>query len=359
MTTARVTSPKPALFGLTHANRNFASKDAWGKNKFNSSFPASLACYMHARQIKPIYMTLNEQGKLVKGYIDVPTLFKADPLGDEIFYSFETEYAPYNQLVVAPVPRIDLVTTRRSDTLNLRGLEIKLTALPDNSTHHLSDDQYGCELVVRPDTIVYLALSIALVFKENRQELAALLRANPIDIVDWGDTDEILPLIPRMASALQQVMRYNTDLQEPLVMQPIWKTEGKSANLHQDAYDIFVWSNFAFTEMFFRVTQNEIRRVTRAARSIVWLMKMLLDFADDGQINHERVTYELSHSTRTDKAFSVPGTITHPLMASDELQTPRIKREETRNIILNGGHLLLSPERRLDAVLLSTPNLFE
>lgn len=45
-------------------------------------------------------------------------------------------------------------------------------------------------------------------------------------------------------------------------------------------------------------------------------------------------------------------------MKSDELLKPRIKKEEIKNIILGGGHLLLSPERRFDAALVSTPDLF-
>ncbi|MDQ6961476.1 MAG: hypothetical protein Q9M28_02945 [Mariprofundaceae bacterium] len=33
---------EPRLFGLSKTNRCFSKKEDWGKNKFNSSFPASL-----------------------------------------------------------------------------------------------------------------------------------------------------------------------------------------------------------------------------------------------------------------------------------------------------------------------------
>ena len=33
---------KPNLFGLNNTNRDFSLKETWGKNQFNSSFPASL-----------------------------------------------------------------------------------------------------------------------------------------------------------------------------------------------------------------------------------------------------------------------------------------------------------------------------
>ena len=46
-------------------------------------------------------------------------------------------------------------------------------------------------------------------------------------------------------------------------------------------------------------------------------------------------------------------------MTSDELTTPRIKKDEIKNIILGGGEQFLSPERRFDAIILNTPNLFD
>ncbi len=350
---------QPNLFGLNHSNRDFRKPAEWGKNKFTSSFPAALACYMFARNIRPVYMILNSQGQLVKSSISVDQVFKIDPLGDDSFYAFETEYSPYRQLVTGKVPRIDLVMMRRSDSLNLTGLEMKLTALPDNSTHHLPENKYGCEIVVRPDTIVYLALSIALVFKEDRTALYALLQDDALKITNWRDTEELLPLIPRMAAVLNRVMIQHATRQEPLILQPIWKTEGKAMRLHQNAFDMFVWSNFAFTKIFFYVAESDAkaRRMSRQARSIVWLMKMLLDFAVEGQID-SRITNEVSHGSRTDKAFSVPGRITHDFMASPELFAPRIKRDEVKQIILGGGQTLLSPERRLDAVLVNMPELF-
>ena len=52
-----------------------------------------------------------------------------------------------------------------------------------------------------------------------------------------------------------------------------------------------------------------------------------------------------------------------PLVVSklprDELLNPRIKKEEISKIILNGGHKMLSPERRFDAAILSNAYLFK
>ncbi len=36
----------PGLFGQRHASRDYTQEKFWGKNQFNSSFPASLVAYM-------------------------------------------------------------------------------------------------------------------------------------------------------------------------------------------------------------------------------------------------------------------------------------------------------------------------
>ena len=85
---------------------------------------------------------------------------------------------------------------------------------------------------------------------------------------------------------------------------------------------------------------------------------MLHDFSRDGQVNHARIIDSLSYNTKNDKAFSVNGMVTQQLMESPELVKPRIHKEEIRYIILGNGQDLLSPERRLDAAILSTTGLF-
>jgi len=37
---------KPFLFGIKHSNRDFSDRNTWGKNQFNSSFPAALSAYL-------------------------------------------------------------------------------------------------------------------------------------------------------------------------------------------------------------------------------------------------------------------------------------------------------------------------
>lgn len=348
----------PGLFGLGNSNRDFTKRRNWGKNIFNNAFPAALACYMHHQNIQPIYLTLSHQKELAQATIGVTDLFGISPLEPDVYFAFESDFVPYQPLVINNLPRADLVILNESSGTCISTLEIKLTALPDNSTSHLSDDQYGCELVIRPDTIVYLALSIAWSFKNNRSELRNVFEQLP-SISDWADIAAISPVVYVMADILDEFMLSYLHLQRPLVLQPIWKTEGKRLHLHQDALDIFVWSNFAFTRLFFRDAGQARKRLSRGARSIVWLTKMLVDYAQTGRINHQQVIDSMSFNTMNDKAFAANGRVTYNFMRSEELTRPRIKRDEIRNIVLGGGEDFLSPERRLDAAILNTPGLFE
>ena len=154
----------PTLFGLNQSNTNkdFSQAKAWGKNSFNNCFPIALLCYMQSQNIAPIYLTLGESWNIVPKKIDVNSVFGHAYDSDDIYFAFEYTYGQNQQFVKGTLPRIDLVVMDNSNSESpwLRALEIKLTALPDNSTCNLSEEQYGCELVVRPNTITHLTLDI-------------------------------------------------------------------------------------------------------------------------------------------------------------------------------------------------------
>jgi len=359
---SNINNGKPGLFGITCSNRDFSQAQAWGKNQFNSSFPASLASFLAHKGFENIYLYLDKDMNVCHGKISTESLFGISPQSGELFFSFEAQYTPYQRLVIGTLPRVDLVTQSRSDGLCLRPIEIKLTALPDNSTCSLSDNLYGCEIVVRPDTIVYLACSIAEKFINERDKLDKLI-GNKFDaIYDFTDADVIIPYINEMVLAVDRIILAKMDHQSPLLMQPIWKTEGKSPRLAKQCLDVFVWSNFAFTRLFIGVAKIELLqrsiKITRQIRSLIWLFKMLYDFSKTGQIDHRKTIDELSYNTKNDKAFSVNGKVTHKYMNCVELENPRIPSNDIRKIILGGGQDLLSPERRFDAIICNSSDLF-
>lgn len=357
-----MTAIKPGLYGVKHSNRDFNQAETWGKNQFNSSFPVGLTNFLASKNLENVYLYLDENLQVKHKYISANQLYGIEADAEDLFFCFESPYTPYQQLVVGALPRVDLVTQLRSNAQCLRPLEIKLTALPDHSTCHLSETDYGCEIVIRPDTIVYLACSIAVNFKDNKKKLSTLIGDKFDNITDWTDGVSVWSYITDMIAAIDRIVLSVLDKQEPLLMQPVWKTNGKSPQLADDCLDVFVWSNFAFTQLFVDVARGELSegasRISRQVRTIVWLFKMLYDFARKGQINHHKIIDELSYNTKNDKAFAANGRITHKYMACEELTKPRIEKQEIQKIILGDGQRLLSPERRFDAIIYNSPELF-
>ena len=95
----------PGLFGIKKSNRDFSLKRSWGKNQFNSAFPAALACYFFKRELKAAYLRLDKELSVTVGEIKISDVFGINPLAEDAFYAFESPYSPYQSLVVDDLPR--------------------------------------------------------------------------------------------------------------------------------------------------------------------------------------------------------------------------------------------------------------
>ena len=350
---------RPRLFGIKNSNRNFTQKNSWSKNQFNTSFPASLSSYLSHKNIENNYIVLGKDLKVKHSFLSTTELFGINPDRENIFYAFESIHNPFQSFVIGTLPRVDLVI-QDMDGNCLSGIEVKLTALPDNATCDFFENKFGTEIVIRPDTIVYLACSIAQNFKDKINELKSYFHEKFDKISDWSEINNVLPFIKEMVSILDKISSNLIDNQKPIVMQPIWKTEGKSPRLTENCLDIFVWSDLGFMQLFLDAGrgEKELTKINRQVRTIVWLFKMLFEFSKSGQFDHHRIIDELSYNTKNDKAFAVSGMVTHPYMSSKNLTKPRITKAELKNIILGGGQNLLSPERRFDTIIYNSPELF-
>ncbi len=348
---------KPSLFGLNKSNRDFTKKDAWGKNQFNSSFPAALCCYMFQQGLPANYLFMGAQ-KLEVKTIGVDSLFGLAPTHPDIYFAFEAAYAPFQKYVIGTLPRTDLIIQNETTGACIRGLEIKLTALPDHVTCDFDDAKYGSEIVVRPDSIVYLACSIAALLDES---LKQKILASKIVISDWSDAAEVLPKVGMVLREIEKILKAIESKQSPFLMQPVWKTMGKSPMLAENCLDVFVWSDAGFCWFITQIANADesATRITRQSRSAIWFYKMILDYVSDGRFDHEKIIDELSYNTKNDKAFASSGNVTNVYMACANLTEPRIKKEAIKKIILGDGQNLLSPERRFDAILFNSPELFD
>ena len=302
---------KPGLFGQKYSSRDYTKEYFWGKNQFNSSFPASLVAYMYSKGVNPVYLCIDKNNKLKHDAISGSDLFGINPLSEDAFYNFEAGYSAYEKFYTGDREKIDLVMVNRSTNESLIGLEIKLTALPDNTTKKFNEDKYSCEIVMRPPTICFLACSICEAYEKRQNRLRELIRGVP-QISHWEDADSVAPHYKEIEDAVLRVSADMWKYQKPLIVQPVWKTEEGRMRLADDCLDVFVWSNLATLQMCVQEEHGKGKSISRF------------------QKNH-------SYGNANDKAFSLPGTRSYKFLKSDELLHPRIKKNEIKNIILGGG----------------------
>ncbi|MFL1707541.1 HindVP family restriction endonuclease [Campylobacter sp. MOP7] len=348
---------KPGLFGLQKTNRDFTSKDCWGKNQFNSSFPTALMCYMFSKGIKPIYISVKDDFSIEHIEMGVDKIFGINPLSENVYFSFETTHAKYQRYFIGTFPRNDVTLLDEPTGNGISSFEIKLTALPDNQTCMLKDDLFGTELVIRPDTIIYQAAMI--IDSIGDAAITSIYKNKYDDILDWSIAKNVIPFVEQMVADFYEIVKKQVEKQRPLIIQPIWKTKGKNPILANDCLDVFVWSTYSMSKLFLPDPGKDITSINRQTRTLVWFTKMIIDYLKNGKFAGFKIIDELSFNTKNDKAFAISGLGTHPFMKSDALHCPRIKKKEIKNIILGGGQKLLSPERRFDAIICNTPNLFD
>lgn len=78
---------KPGLFGQKHSSRDYTKPECWGKNQFNSSFPASMVAYMYSKGLKPIYIKTTKNNEIYHDTIESQELLGIDPLSDNAYYT--------------------------------------------------------------------------------------------------------------------------------------------------------------------------------------------------------------------------------------------------------------------------------
>jgi hypothetical protein len=366
MASLQLTNP-PGLYGIRHSSRDFSQPKAWGKNQFNNAFPVALLCYLGDvyKDDKHVLIHLtrkNEELSTSHRFVETSELLGQPASSDKLFFKFEDSFTPYSDLLSEDkTPKLDLVIRDRSskDKVCLAGFEIKLTALPDNSTHIYTDEsRFGSEIVMRPPTIPYIAFGIIEAYERKQSDLRDFIHQTCETVQDWGNGAEIKEKMLELKQTLDTVLAHKLEKQRPLMLQPIFKTKGKQMILEEYCFDYFVWTDFALTRLFMDSVSTR-GDVTRQERTLIWLLRMLYDFSRRGQFNYSDIIKTSSFNFRNNKAFACNGSVTNKYMRSPQLTKPRFKKEIVRDIILGGGQKFLSPERRLDAILVSSPDLFQ
>jgi hypothetical protein len=359
---AKPGSVSATLYGITHSNRS--DDDLWGKNQFNSTFPTALACYMRDKGAKPVFL---ETVLSPKGEIEIKAteskewneIFNTQKANTDLGFFFESPYKPYEKYIhkeLETLENIDLVI--KDGGKFLRPLEVKLTVLPDQSTCSKSNEcHWGSELVIRPASTSYAALGIFdSLPQERRAEARSIIEPTAIKVSDWGTEAAIMKHKKEILDTLDSFFKIFMPYQQPFLMQPVWKTVGKSPQLADQAFDIFIWSDYSLCRTFIDRARNEKegQHVSRYLRSCARLLRCLNDLCTTRKVAIRRIYREMALGNQTDKEFALSGRVTCDYMTCGRLETPKIAVTALKEIILHGGESKLSPERRFDATIFFT-----
>lgn len=343
------------LFGIKHSNRT--SEKHWGKNCFNSSFPTSVACYMLANDIPAIYNRLvNVSGelKIVASEVSLRDVFNCGALSlDELDFRFESKYEPYQAYSFDPIDSIDLVV-KAVDGQFLSPLEIKLTVLPTSNTSDLTEDKWGCELVVRSATTSYCALGMFDSVKSDSHGVRNIFEKACSDIGLWTNDFEMSHKTPALSECINSFQRKYLDKQKPLLMQTVWKTQGQSPVLAENAFDIVVWSDYAFSRLFLDGAMKAEQTMSRPMRASAKLARCLWELSKSGKIRLGEIYRQMAFDNQTDKEFAIQGSKWRSYVSSERITRPILRKDVVQEIIETGYIERLRPERRFDQTLYFT-----
>lgn len=343
------------LYGIEHSNRTV--DDHWGKNCFNSSFPAAMANYMLDNSISAIYINLAEvhgEMKVVATEIPINRVFNCgDKHPNELYFAFESVFEPYQEYSFDQIDGIDLVI-KDTEGHFLSPLEVKLTVLPDNTTYRKPENQWGSEMVIRSATTSYCALGMFDAVKDHARSVREIFEDSCSSIQSWDNDFEMTHKLPSLCQSIDAFQRRFYQHQKPLLMQTLWKTQGKSPLLADHAFDIVVWSDYAFSRLFIDSSYEAAITMSRPMRATARLAKCLWELSKSGKIRVVDIYRQMAFGNQTDKEFSIPG-----VKWKTYVTTPRTARlilpKEAVNEIIEDGYIeRLSPERRFDQTLYFT-----
>ncbi|NLB69091.1 MAG: HindVP family restriction endonuclease [Lentisphaerae bacterium] len=344
------------LFGIENSNRT--SEKHWGKNCFNSSFPAAVACYMLDHNIKAIYNKLevvDNELKVIATEIPLQEVFNSGKLAfTDLVFNFESRFEPYQKYSFNTIDPIDLVVNSTHGK-HLSPLEIKLTVLPDSSTVNKPEDKWGSEIVVRSATTSYAALGMFDAVHTKANEVREIFEYACSDIGSWTNDFEMTHKTFGLIECVNTFQKQYLEKQKPLVMQTIWKTKGQSPLLADNAFDIFVWSDYAFTRLFLDNNKpDKGGKTSRPMRASAKLARCLWELSKSGKIQLGEIYRQMAFDKQTDKEFSINGQAWRKYVSSQRILKPILPKEVVNEIIQPGYIEHLRPERRFDQTLYFT-----
>lgn len=304
-----------------------------------------------------IYIKLDESSptpKVTATEISIQDVFNTtDNTTDNLSFNFESVFKPYQDFSFDHIDGIDLVVKHINGEF-LSPLEVKLTVLPTDGTSRQTEDKWGCELVIRSATTSYCALGMYNAVQDKPREVREIFENACSSIQMWDNNFEMTHKMPKICACIDDFQKRYVKFQKPLLMQTVWKTQGKSPILADKAFDIVVWSDYAFSRLFIDSSYEVTNEMSRPMRATARLARCLWELSRSGKIRMTDIYRQMAFGNQTDKEFAISGDKWRRYVTSDRIITPLLPKEIVNEIIEPQYLEKLSPERRFDQTLYFT-----
>ena len=316
---------------------------------------------MRSCSIPLVYVTYRDELGTTISELDVSDVFGTNRPNSELYFAFESRFDPFAHFVHDELPAIDLVICEKIRDHKTRPLEIKLTTLPDNTTESLDEDKYGSELVIRSATTRYMALSMVRSLQNHLSQVREIFEPALAKVRNWDSKPEMSQLAPRVLEAFQNFLNEFKQLQTPLLMQPIWKTVGKTPVLVDNCLDIFVWSDYALTHLFLDSAKNALNHqgISRQLRAALRLSRFIYQSSLNAKVHQAPIFDGMLSDCEHGNVISFPMTKLVKYMSCERLICPTINKNEIKKIVLGGGHKLLSTKLDFNDAIFLSGDLFD
>ena len=348
---------------------------------FNSCLPVSTLMWMAVTGMKPqlVFATRCEEApdkfSLICEEHDVSTVIRTDKAPADLYFAFEKGFDKFDRLMVGASGKkkntVDVLICEAKTYIKRKGevvgmgeqlcpMEVKQTVVPDASTCNDDPSGWAPELVLRPATTSYCAMSM---FTNMDEATKAAIKEKMLDlklndVLAWNNPAEVREFAVRILEATKFILDACTESQVSMMLHHVWATRGKKHDLSDDAFDMLAWTDAAIMAILCneadKALRNEDKDIGRHMRSVVRFCLTMRDLCQRGTFHYDEVYTNIAFGKQTDKEISIRGSVLREYVKSDLFANPRIKAEQIHEIVFGDGLELLTPPRALDQILYHT-----
>ena len=337
---------EPRLYGIRRSNMRPSRQLA--REMFPTTFSAALMNYMGDRGLPLNYIRIDPVCRTEVSEIPLEEVYGCPP-GDipDTEFCFRSVYDPFTGMA-RNVPESDLVL-RDDRGMPLSRTDIRMTVVPDSYTRDLPHDLMAPEVNMTTRHLVLCSLSMAESLDPVSDEALEILRSDIPDDLDWSDWSQVGEVVETVVNNLDRLESTFHEFQRPAQVQTIWRADGDSPRMAEDAMDAFVWSDMALSRLFLDSgTRPKDGSCTRPLRASVRLYLILETVLEGSYPDLDAVIGMTRYGLLEGRECIMGGVRARSIMGCDSLVRPRVTAAEAVCLGAVGFEDAIMPERRIE-----------